>query len=479
MRQRPRPRLLLDIKPDETTDVFGKRDTRVNLRQFSHRTFPKHIIQVVAIIVITSVFTGASVFAPVGDGILASTIDDKREYLEDELAELEKQIVEYEQTISVYRKQGASLQGDIGRLQAEIDKINLQIRAIALSLRKLRGQITNTTGRISEVENRINTSRAALGALLQKTYEKDKKGLIEILLENPRLSDFFGNVNDLLLVQDNLKDSVDRLSELRGELITQKELLALERWDVKALKVYQERQRANVVVMRSQKDSLLAVAKGQEFAYQSLLVKTQKSAAQIRARIFRILGGGQMTFEEALNFARFAEQQTGVRAAFTLAVLDRESALGRNVGQCTYHRAMAPGSPYSWRDDITPFLAITRELGMDPDTTLVSCPIVAHGAFGGAMGPAQFIPTTWMSVRDRVAAIIGISPASPWRNLDAFVASALYLRDNNALNNELEAAARYYCGGNWTRSICINFYAKNVLDTAWRFQQDINILEGR
>ncbi len=247
---------------------------------------------------------------------------------------------------------------------------------------------------------------------------------------------------------------------------------------MEVLRLYQVRQRQEVEEVKQEQDQLLAATKGQEAAYQTLLAQTEQTAAEIRARIFRLLGGGQMTFAEAYKFALFAEQRTGVRAALILAVLDRESALGRNVGQCTYHTAMAPGPPQSSRDDVTPFLQITKELGLDPETQVVSCPIVADGAYGGAMGPAQFIPTTWIAYKDRVAAITGSRPASPWRNLDAFVASGLYLKDAGAATNELAAAARYYCGGNWQqRSVCTNVYGAAVVRRAAEIQQDINILE--
>ncbi|MBI2594827.1 MAG: lytic murein transglycosylase [Candidatus Colwellbacteria bacterium] len=138
---------------------------------------------------------------------------------------------------------------------------------------------------------------------------------------------------------------------------------------------------------------------------------------------------------------------------------------------------MAPGPPLSSRDDVTPFLKITAELGLNPDTTLVSCPNT-DGAYGGAMGPAQFIPTTWMAYKDKVAAITGNSPASPWRNIDAFVAAGLYLKGAGAGSSELNAAARYYCGSNWNRYVCTQVYGKAVVDRAVQFEQDIQVLKS-
>ena len=477
------PKVLLDIKPTRKTDVFAPRERRINLYKTSYRKIPKWVFQVgVAVVVTLFALLSSSVLAP-GFGTYAQTDNGERAKLEAELEELEQQIGEYENTIAEYRRQGSSLQGEINTLQAKIDKINLQIRAINLSLKQLTGEISDTTNKISEVESNMDSSKDALSLLLRKTYEDDRKGLIEVLLERPSLSDFFGSVNDLLLLQDGLRVSVEELAGLRSELIDQKELLAMERADVEALKVFQERQRQGVAVSREEKDTLLSITKGKESEYQKLLVETQKTAAEIRSRIFELIGGGQMTFQEAYEFAKYAEQATGVRAALILAVLDRESALGSNVGRCKYDenpyypdRASNPTTMHPTRD-IPHFLAITKMLGFDPDTTLVSCPIPSDGAYGGAMGPAQFIPSTWVLYTDAVSRITGSKPASPWRNSDAFVATGLLLKDNGAAGNELLAAARYYCGWN-VRYVCTNVYGRNVIDTANRFQQDINVLNS-
>ncbi len=495
---RQRPKVLLDIKPTPNTDIFLERNKRVNLSTPSRKRFPKHLLQISAILLFVSLSIGTSAFAPVGGDSFAQANTDDRAALEAELKQLEGKINAYEQTISTYKKQGDSLKGEIAILEARIKKIKLQIKAINISLEKLANDIGNTTSKIEKVENRIDTNKSALASLIRKVYKEDDKGLMEVLLQNPKLSDFFGNINDLFTIQDSLRVSIDNLAKLHDDLMTQKEILAMQKSDAESLREYQMRQITQVAEAKGEKDNLLKVTKGKESAYQKLLAVTKKTAAEIRSRIFELLGGGQLTFEKAYEFAKFAEQSTGIRAALILSVLDGESSLGRNVGKCRYDvnpyypgRASNKTTMHPTRD-IPKFLSITKKLGLDPATTLVSCPIPSDGAYGGAMGPAQFIPSTWVLYENSISKITGNKPSSPWKNSDAFVATALYLKD--AYNSsscrkyskeipsqtkillERCAAAKYYAGGGW-----YNFrwaYGEPVRERADSFQKDIDVLNS-
>jgi membrane-bound lytic murein transglycosylase B len=298
--------------------------------------------------------------------------------------------------------------------------------------------------------------------------------MVEMLLKSSKLSDFFGDMTELVEVQNNLTATVINISSIKNDLLDIKEQLAIKKNDAVALKAYQDAQRKAVQSTKEQKNDLLAAVKNKEAKSQDLLKETKKTAAQIRSRIFELLGGGELSFEEAYRLAKLAEQATGVRAALILAVLDRESALGQNVGRCNYKTAMHPTR------DMPIFLALVAELNLNPDSIMVSCPN-RDGMYGGAMGPAQFIPSTWKIYKERVRELTGSNPPSPWRNADAFMATALYLKDLGAykgasLSQERKAAAKYYAGARWSSYLWT--YGDSTVTRAQQFQQDIDILNA-
>jgi len=127
-------------------------------------------------------------------------------------------------------------------------------------------------------------------------------------------------------------------------------------------------------------------------------------------------------------------------------------------------------------DDISLFLALTAQLGINPETITVSC-ANSDGAYGGAMGPAQFLPSVWLAYADQVSNLTGHRPADPWDIEDAFVAAAAKLSRDGASSQtragEIAASKRYYCGNaNSTSSACVN-YANSVQRLAAAIEKDL------
>lgn len=488
------------MKPRVLIEIIGGRDLKnlngINERiDFSRRRLIRFPVKSFLKLSITGVVVFSFIFgyaaAPIQNGVRAAqNSGDERKVLESQLAELEKEIAAHEIKISEYKKQGSSLKSEITKLETKISKLSLQIKAITLNLKNLDIEINFTKSQINVLESDIDVNKKNLSFILQTVYENDDSNLMEVLLKNPQLSDFFGDLNSLLSVQDNLRIVLEKIIESRQRLIDEKEALVIKRADAATIKSYQDAQKESILKIKEEKNTLFKITKGKESEYQKILIERKKTAAEIRKQIFHLLGGGELTFEKAYELAKFAESATGIRAAFILAVLDRESALGQNVGRCDYKKAMHPTR------DLPAFLQIIKELNLakdlESDIIKVSC-ANADGTYGGAMGPAQFIPSTWVIYKDRVAVVTGNNPSSPWRNADAFVATALYLKDAYDSSSCLEyakeipnqaqtlqercAAAQYYAGRRWYYFRWA--YGEPVIDKANKFQQDIDVLKDQ
>ncbi|MFA6423642.1 MAG: hypothetical protein WCW17_04330, partial [Patescibacteria group bacterium] len=171
--------------------------------------------------------------------------------------------------------------------------------------------------------------------------------------------------------------------------------------------------------------------------------------------------------------------------AFLLAMLTQETNIGANVGTCYMTNASdasgvniktnrAVSNVMKLSRDVQPFLAITSSLGYDYRTTAVSCP--QSVGYGGGMGPAQFIASTWMLFVDRIAAALGISgPPNPWQPLDSFMAAGLYMADlganSSSYSAQKNAACRYYGGGTRCTSITTP-YGNSVMALADKIQRE-------
>jgi peptidoglycan hydrolase CwlO-like protein len=489
MQQPVKPRALGDIVPRRARkgrwDAFSasvprlnlslrKRNVKIPLTKFMR---PAIIVAAVAFFVFGSALAPTIFMHASGDTTTSTASSNAAEQsqLESQLQQLEAQINQYQGQISSYEKQGNTLSSQISTLNAKIASINLQIRATNLTLSELDDNIAQTQSQITVTQSDIVDKKAALGDLLQELYKNDQVSLIEAFLKDPQLSDFWNDTQNITLLQDNLRVGVVQVTDLQGQLQDQEQQFEASKQDTMSIAQYQAAQASEVASTKSQENQLLSETKGQESKYKVLLTQTQATAAQIRNRIFQLLGGGQLTFESAYQYAKTASGATGVDPSLILAVLDRESALGQNVGQCSYKTAMSPSN-------IPIFLQITQQLGLDPNTMMVSC-ANADGAYGGAMGPAQFVPSTWELYASGVSKITGDDPPSPWKNADAFVATALYLEDamtgckanyTAALSIERCTAAKYYAGSRWANYLWT--YGEAVVERAQSFAQDISTI---
>jgi membrane-bound lytic murein transglycosylase B len=410
-----------------------------------------------------------------------------RARLERELADLEKELTAVTNQLNQQKGQSSSLKNDIAVLTSKINQNKLDIRSKNVLIEKLGGEINDRNKTIYSLTEKIEREHASLAQLLKKAYElQDETSFVHVLMSNQTLSDFYQDLDDFQSIQDSINESlgVVRINKVQVEF--EKTDLIKKQDEQENAKAKIEAAKRAVEANEREKQKLLSISKGKESEYEKLKAEKEKKAADIRARLFNFAGGQTkaIPFGTAITYAEQAQSATGVPAALVLAILTQESALGANVGKCTlldentgsaininskavFKNGMKPDR------DVKPFIEITSNLGMDYKTTVISCPIAGVAGWGGAMGPAQFIPSTWKGVESRIRAITG--SANPWNARDSITASSVYLSQIGAksdYSSQIRAACRYYGTGG---SNCT--YGRQVMNRVSSIQSDIDYLK--
>lgn len=407
--------------------------------------------------------------------INSDAINERRVKLERELSELEKQIDDYRAVIREKQSEAASLKRDIDIHNAKINKAKLEIRRLELEVLNIIGNIQKRSEQINLLSDKIEREKESLAELIRKSNELDSVSLAELVLGYERLSDFFVVSDSFETIYRSIQDSLDEIHGVQEQLSAENDRLEKKKSEQVQMKTAQDIEKKRLQAAEKEKEKLLEATKGVEKTYQKVVAAKQKDAATIRSQLFLLSGSPAISFEKAAEYANFVWNKLKIRPSFLLGVITEESNLGANVGTG------------NWRDDLShekcakqrrAFVEITSELGLDPDIMPVSKK-QWYGYCGGAMGPAQFMPTTWQGYKENISKIIGANPPNPWEPKTAFVAAGLLLRDNGAAAGnyaaERKAALKYLAGSNWNKS-AYSFYGDDVMDIAAKYQEQIDII---
>ncbi len=422
-------------------------------------------------------------------------------------AQLEKCAAYYQQEsdqitqdLSKTATQKKTLSSQVAALQKKLANLKIQINQGNLMIKDLSLQIGDTSSSIDKITLQIQESKDQISSILQSIGEEDKKSSIEILLEG-NLSDFFTNMVNLEGLNSHLKNLLQNTQDLKTYLEDQKNKMDDQKTKTENIVKIQTLQKQESSYTKQQQESLLNLTEAQ---YQQQLAQkqdTDKKVAAIKARIFDLLGiSNAPTFEQAYQIAKYASGFTGVRPALILAILTQESNMGKNVGQC-YLKNTSTGdgvkiktgafSPKTMSParDVQSYLQIIntvnqdRGLARDPLATPVSCVMYQNGVpygWGGAMGPSQFIASTWLKsgYGDRVQKTTG-KMGDPWDIRDAFLATAFYLADagGTTSSGEFKSVMNYFSGASWSK--WEEFYGRSVLSIAAGYEDDIAAISGQ
>lgn len=403
----------------------------------------------------------------------ATKTSEVKENLKAEISEIEEQISAHRQKIIILKKEQRTLKTEMQILENQIDKIRLEIRGTDLVIAQTEQEIREKIREIAEIEFKVKQLKSLLSECIRHIYQYDQETLLEIILKKDSLAGFFQELNAFQTIQSELKESLLTIKESKIDLEKEREVLEDKKSEENQLKALQGIQRRALEKQQNEKASLFRRTQGEESVFQDLIAQAQADIQAIRSQLYLLEGVGlAMTLEQAYKHALFSTQRTGVRPAFLLAVLKKESSWGTNVGTGNWRKDMSPKQHQA-------FLDVCAKLNIDPDRAPVSRK-PSYG-WGGAMGPAQFLPKTWLFYEEEVAKVTGHHPPNPWNIDDAFTGAAIKLGKGGANQRtyeaEWKAAMIYFAGGYWSRPI-YRFYGDQVMELAGVIQEQLDLIEG-
>lgn len=404
--------------------------------------------------------------------IQASDADAIKQDLENQIEQKQQEINQYQQRIKDNQQKARTLNNDIQILEDQISQIRVEIGQVDLVIQESTLNIQGIDVKINELNKKIDQEKDLLAEYIRTVAVYDQDTLLEMVLRNEKFSDFFNQISALENVQEQTQNVLIAIQSLKQESEEQRGELENEREAQNRLKSLQLIQKRTVEKRQWQKEDLLDQTKGEEYRYQQLIKNAESAITYITEQISFLANK-----DEAIQYAVFASSKTGIRPAFLLGVLEAESRLGINVGKGNWQKDMYQcyrdiGYLTRAENEKNAFMQICQELGLNPDLQPVSAE-PWYGC-GGALGVAQFMPTTWLAYKDRVTVLTGHNPPNPWNHQDAFMAAAIKLANGGADQRteigERTAYAKYLGGTRYKRWI-YNKVTDYVIQLTANFQE--------
>ncbi|MFO7807230.1 MAG: hypothetical protein R6V40_02280 [Candidatus Moraniibacteriota bacterium] len=396
------------------------------------------------------VFVFSSCFYSHGYLALADEEDENREdQLEKENEENEENLKELEEKAEELREEINETEGEKKEKENQLRQINLRIYNLKIEIQKIQEEIDEYEEEINDkkksikkLEQSIEFSRSVLSEYLRHF----RKGASEVglvsLNSQKNLGDYFRTIESYENLQKKISETLDKIRRDKFEIEDNKK--KIEEKKEKKERVYSAQEQQKSILKQQESQKKIAVEEKQEEISEKRdsLSEVRKEIGKIKRKL-NVFLDDDFSIEDLVEAVKDAEDETGARKEFIFAMLDKETDLGRFTGGC-YYDEVKDNMKNKDRDE---FKDIMDDLGYDKDEKKLSC--WPGFGYGGAMGIAQFMPTTWAGYKDKISEMTGNDPANPWRLEDGVMGMAIKLKEAGADDEDDEhyAAKLYYCGG--------------------------------
>ncbi|RJR32141.1 hypothetical protein C4569_00290 [Candidatus Parcubacteria bacterium] len=198
---------------------------------------------------------------------------------------IKEKIDQYNKQIKQKQSESLSLKNQLAILENEIKKNELDIERTSLEIEKLNLEISKLESEIVKTEKNIQNQKKYLAEYIRTININDKKSYLEVLLQKRSFSEFFDQVEYLYQMQNDVKNTLQKVTDLKATLQADKSEMEAKKTDNEKLIDELKEHRDNLDEKRFVKGELLVQSKQSEIQFKDLVYKLKLEEQQINAEI--------------------------------------------------------------------------------------------------------------------------------------------------------------------------------------------------
>ncbi len=228
----------------------------------------------------------------------STTISDLKAKIQqtvDNKAQLEKEIAAYEAQLKDIGAQAVTLQSTIKSLDATINKNALNIKLTQNNINKTTLEIQDLSSQIIKNVGIIDENSKVIANLIIEVNNADRTSLIENLLANKDLSDFWNEMQSVYTIQNQIKEKIVETKNTKQALEDNKKETEQKKKDLLALRSSLEDQKLVLDITRKEKAKVLTETKDKQSNYEKIVAQKKALAAAFDTELTQ--------FESQLKYA--------------------------------------------------------------------------------------------------------------------------------------------------------------------------------
>jgi murein DD-endopeptidase MepM/ murein hydrolase activator NlpD len=178
-----------------------------------------------------------------------------------------------------------TLQSAINQLDLERKKVTAEISRTETLISSTDLEINKLILEIARAERDIASTEDAVAAVIRAQYKAEESTLIELMLRNERLSEFWGIYEAHESVRNTMTAKVAELSSFQSLLTEKRDESEGKRGELSSLRTQYSGQNEVLVNNKAEQAQLLEVTKSEEQGYQQLLSSQKSARDQILAEM--------------------------------------------------------------------------------------------------------------------------------------------------------------------------------------------------